>query len=106
MQIRGRHRGLPYELDRAILLPSENLHKKEDQDASRRLTRRGSMVSATPGSAGVLMSPAGGVGTSAGTGVGAGVGMDTAATTTGRELEEERAKDESGVLDRRLGYER
>ena len=45
MQIRGRHRGLPYELDRAILLPSENLHKKEDEDASRRLQRRGSTVS-------------------------------------------------------------
>ncbi|MCJ1270508.1 low affinity potassium transporter [Lobaria immixta] len=45
MQIRGRHRGLPYELDRAILLPSENLHKKEDEDASKRLQRRGSNVS-------------------------------------------------------------
>ncbi|KZF20199.1 potassium transport protein TRK1/TRK2 [Xylona heveae TC161] len=30
MQIRGRHRGLPYALDRAILLPSESLHKTED----------------------------------------------------------------------------
>lgn len=30
MQIRGRHRGLPYELDRAILLPSESLHQKEN----------------------------------------------------------------------------
>ncbi|GAB7347101.1 hypothetical protein MBLNU459_g3229t2 [Dothideomycetes sp. NU459] len=29
MMIRGRHRGLPYALDRAILLPSENLHKNE-----------------------------------------------------------------------------
>lgn len=45
MQIRGRHRGLPYELDRAILLPSENLHKKEDEDASKRLQRRNSNVS-------------------------------------------------------------
>jgi hypothetical protein len=25
MMIRGRHRGLPYQLDRAILLPSERL---------------------------------------------------------------------------------
>jgi hypothetical protein len=41
MQIRGRHRGLPYALDRAILLPSESLHKKEDEDATRR-ARRGS----------------------------------------------------------------
>lgn len=45
MQIRGRHRGLPYELDRAILLPSENLHRKEDEDASKRLLRRNSTVS-------------------------------------------------------------
>lgn len=45
MQIRGRHRGLPYELDRAILLPSENLHKNEDEDAFKRLQRRGSNVS-------------------------------------------------------------
>lgn len=44
MQIRGRHRGLPYALDRAILLPSESLHKKEDEDAMRR-ARRGSGVS-------------------------------------------------------------
>ncbi|MCJ1285895.1 low affinity potassium transporter [Xylographa opegraphella] len=40
MQIRGRHRGLPYDLDRAILLPSESLHKNEDQDAARRVQRR------------------------------------------------------------------
>lgn len=39
MQIRGRHRGLPYALDRAILLPSESLHKKEDADATRRARR-------------------------------------------------------------------
>ena len=45
MMIRGRHRGLPYELDRAILLPSESLHKKEDQDAARRMTRRPSIAS-------------------------------------------------------------
>ena len=45
MQIRGRHRGLPYELDRAILLPSESLHKKEDQDATKRIQRRNSVGS-------------------------------------------------------------
>jgi len=39
MQIRGRHRGLPYALDRAILLPSESLHKKEDEDALKRARR-------------------------------------------------------------------
>lgn len=44
MQIRGRHRGLPYALDRAILLPSESLHKKEDEDAMKR-ARRNSNVS-------------------------------------------------------------
>ncbi|KAL9032795.1 MAG: hypothetical protein Q9214_007807 [Letrouitia sp. 1 TL-2023] len=46
MQIRGRHRGLPYELDRAILLPSESLHKKEDADAAKRVIRRNSSISA------------------------------------------------------------
>lgn len=43
MQIRGRHRGLPYALDRAILLPSESLHQKENEDATRR-ARRGSTM--------------------------------------------------------------
>ncbi|OCL02181.1 high affinity potassium transport protein [Glonium stellatum] len=47
MQIRGRHRGLPYALDRAILLPSESLHRKEDEDALRR-ARRGSHASEIP----------------------------------------------------------
>ena len=45
MQIRGRHRGLPYELDRAILLPSDSLHKKEDEDAAKRVQRRNSSIS-------------------------------------------------------------
>ncbi|KAF2841299.1 potassium transport protein TRK1/TRK2 [Patellaria atrata CBS 101060] len=48
MQIRGRHRGLPYALDRAILLPSESLHKKEAEDAIRR-ARRGSTASQISG---------------------------------------------------------
>ncbi|KAG4429965.1 hypothetical protein IFR05_014553 [Cadophora sp. M221] len=43
MQIRGRHRGLPYELDRAILLPSEHLQKKEEDDAAIRVRRRSSV---------------------------------------------------------------
>ncbi|KKY22654.1 putative potassium ion transporter [Phaeomoniella chlamydospora] len=55
MQIRGRHRGLPYELDRAILLPSESLHMKEAAEAERQvLRRRGSntsQMSAVTGSA-------------------------------------------------------
>lgn len=47
MQIRGRHRGLPYELDRAILLPSDNLHQKEDADAAKRAGRRNSGLGPT-----------------------------------------------------------
>lgn len=47
MMIRGRHRGLPYGLDRAILLPSESLHAAETQDASAaaNLMRRNSQHS-------------------------------------------------------------
>ncbi|KAK5088404.1 low affinity potassium transporter [Lithohypha guttulata] len=45
MQIRGRHRGLPYMLDRAVLLPSENLHRKEAEEANRLLARRQSQIS-------------------------------------------------------------
>lgn len=42
MQLRGRHRGLPYALDRAILLPSESLQRKEAEEAARRaVARRG-----------------------------------------------------------------
>lgn len=40
MQLRGRHRGLPYALDRAILLPSESLHQKENEDATKRMNMR------------------------------------------------------------------
>ena len=47
MMVRGRHRGLPYDLDRAILLPSESLHRKEDADAARRVGRRNSVTSNT-----------------------------------------------------------
>lgn len=45
MMIRGRHRGLPYALDRAILLPSEKLQEKEAEEGDRRMgvARRGSM---------------------------------------------------------------
>jgi len=46
MEIRGRHRGLPYALDRAVLLPSESLHRKELEDAAKRIKRRGSTISA------------------------------------------------------------
>ncbi|KAI9667091.1 MAG: low affinity potassium transporter [Alyxoria varia] len=36
MQIRGRHRGLPYALDKAILLPGEGKRKREEEEAARR----------------------------------------------------------------------
>ncbi|KAI9374617.1 cation transport protein-domain-containing protein [Aspergillus egyptiacus] len=45
MLIRGRHRGLPYSLDRAILLPSESLNQKEVESAERRMRRRMSNLS-------------------------------------------------------------
>jgi Trk-type K+ transport system membrane component len=45
MMIRGRHRGLPYGLDRAILLPSEALNEKEAADAEARMARQQSHVS-------------------------------------------------------------
>ncbi|KAI0200734.1 cation transport protein-domain-containing protein [Astrocystis sublimbata] len=48
MMIRGRHRGLPYGLDRAVLLPSENLNRKEAEDAELRLQRRNSTMTLPP----------------------------------------------------------
>jgi hypothetical protein len=55
MQIRGRHRGLPYALDRAILLPSESLHQKENEDATRRmLARRNSAAVFEAGNDGLM----------------------------------------------------
>lgn len=49
MQIRGRHRGLPYALDRAILLPSERRQQEEEALAAARMPRRPSVTS-MPGS--------------------------------------------------------
>lgn len=46
MMLRGRHRGLPYALDRAILLPSESLNRKEQEEAERMRERRQSTMSA------------------------------------------------------------
>ena len=47
MQIRGRHRGLPYALDKAIMLPSESLQAKEHEEATRRqLARKRGSISA------------------------------------------------------------
>lgn len=45
MQIRGRHRGLPYQLDRAVMLPSEKHFQKEITDAEKRRKRRDSNLS-------------------------------------------------------------
>lgn len=53
MQIRGRHRGLPYTLDRAVLLPSEALHQKEADDATKRFRRRSSAISTTSAVTGI-----------------------------------------------------
>ena len=44
MQIRGRHRGLPYALDKAVLLPSETLQSKEQEEANRRAAAAGATV--------------------------------------------------------------
>ncbi|KAK1094117.1 low affinity potassium transporter [Friedmanniomyces endolithicus] len=45
MMVRGRHRGLPYALDRAILLPSENLKDKDKAlDRTPTMQRRMSVL--------------------------------------------------------------
>lgn len=49
MQVRGRHRGLPYDLDKAILLPSDHLQKKEAEDAATIPRRRSSAGTANQG---------------------------------------------------------
>lgn len=46
MMVRGRHRGLPYGLDRAILLPSESLNAKEAAAAEIELARGVSFMTA------------------------------------------------------------
>ncbi|OHE92342.1 trk family potassium uptake protein [Colletotrichum orchidophilum] len=51
MQIRGRHRGLPYGLDRAVILPSESRFEKEAAEAQPVLVR-----SATAASTGTALS--------------------------------------------------
>ncbi|KAL6811003.1 cation transport domain-containing protein [Trichoderma sp. SZMC 28013] len=45
MQIRGRHRGLPYGLDRAVILPSEARMKKEQEESEAALARTNTAVS-------------------------------------------------------------
>jgi potassium uptake Trk family protein len=50
MMIRGRHRGLPYGLDRAVLLPSETLNRKEAAaEAEAKIQRQMSTVSIPQG---------------------------------------------------------
>ncbi|KAK5654186.1 hypothetical protein OQA88_7617 [Cercophora sp. LCS_1] len=49
MMIRGRHRGLPYGLDRAIMLPSETLIARETADADARMARQISHASLATG---------------------------------------------------------
>lgn len=45
MQIRGRHRGLPYGLDRAVILPSEGRLKREQEESEAALARASTAVS-------------------------------------------------------------
>ncbi|KAK3296136.1 cation transport protein-domain-containing protein [Chaetomium fimeti] len=52
MMVRGRHRGLPYGLDRAIMLPSESLNATEAADADARMARIQSHASAATGARG------------------------------------------------------
>ncbi|RDW92832.1 uncharacterized protein DSM5745_00154 [Aspergillus mulundensis] len=78
MQIRGRHRGLPHGLDRAIMLPSESLHQKEVEDAEWRMRRRASNLSQM-GSLGMHQSQAGSETHS--------IGVSSALDTAGRNRE-------------------
>ncbi|KAK4169330.1 Low-affinity potassium transport protein [Cladorrhinum sp. PSN259] len=49
MMLRGRHRGLPYALDRAILLPGDSLNAKDAADASARMAKQDSRASVITG---------------------------------------------------------
>ena len=40
VMIRGRHRGLPYAIDRAVLLPGEELMEKMDMEVNQRGARK------------------------------------------------------------------
>jgi hypothetical protein len=48
VMLRGRHRGLPVAIDRAILLPDESLALAEEEDAHRRTTSFTSEVTMHP----------------------------------------------------------
>lgn len=43
MMIRGRHRGLPYSLDRAIMLPNANMHRRDEAQEHHAINRAGSL---------------------------------------------------------------
>ncbi|KAL8663051.1 MAG: hypothetical protein Q9202_004191 [Teloschistes flavicans] len=51
VMIRGRHRGLPVAIDRAVLLPSDNLAAAEEEDALIRMEKSVSKVSGVTGAA-------------------------------------------------------
>ena len=44
VMLRGRHRGLPVAIDRAVLLPGEHLARAEEEDARLRLERAATMT--------------------------------------------------------------
>ena len=45
VMFRGRHRGLPVAIDRAVLLPGEHLAAAEEEDALKRLEKSGTRLS-------------------------------------------------------------
>jgi Trk-type K+ transport system membrane component len=72
VMLRGRHRGLPVAIDRAILLPSTTLGWAEEEDAHRRgvsrsRTRRGSDLSGFGGAIGNANTEGNGLGNGNGT---------------------------------------
>jgi hypothetical protein len=46
--LRGRHRGLPVAIDKAVLLPDETLAWAEEEDAQKRNLMRKSALEYTP----------------------------------------------------------
>ncbi len=46
MMIRGKHRGLPYSLDRAVMFPSENMERRDDVQAHHELRRTATQAAA------------------------------------------------------------
>ncbi|CDK25510.1 unnamed protein product [Kuraishia capsulata CBS 1993] len=56
MMIRGRHRGLPYALDRAIMLPSEKMKHRDDVQAHHAVRRTQSLSRSATGVSGDTVS--------------------------------------------------